>query len=346
MHYERLSSRHERIRSLTALSLLGSIALAGCSAGDHRQQADGPVPDMEGCELPAYQAPEDDGSPEDPEGSIEDQDPKNPISLEDLFQINVEDIQTQFANFTEIARHELEESGITISVYSDDKLMLEPELFETVLTAPFEVDYNIPRLEATLDCQEERLASGEFRGHELRYIISSDPKKCIKNLQFMPRGFNSDGTRSSCHATGGSVPMRIEELSVLQDMMEHFITLERTVHPIFVAIGATSIQDYEDWLQDNSEDEFATLATTSSPPPVASDPVAELDRIFRHETYHTLRWMMGATYSVSTWSIEENLIRHITTHSTALARHEYDGKWPVSYTCEALAEWPEASADC
>ncbi|MEX0748552.1 MAG: hypothetical protein WD467_00425 [Candidatus Saccharimonadales bacterium] len=307
-----------RAPKLAVYLAAGSLALSGCSSGAGSAQPEA-VPDFPGCELPDVKS----------ELEIPNHNSRNPLQHEDLTQVNLNETLDQLSSFSEIESRYMEDSGITVRIYSEGDLLIDSDGLERLLLAAFEAPYEIPRLSATMECLRERLSAGEFAGHEIPILISSDPRKCINGLQLSRRAVNEMGARSSCHASGGSVPWRIKELSWLQDIIE----LQPRIHPIVIAPGSTALSDYP------THAEAGVLDVEQVPPPYIRNPNWILNSTIVHEFTHTLRWAAEAEYSLTQPNVEEDLVKHITSRTMTYLNSLEDFLLPVRYSCEALRDW-------
>ncbi len=320
------TAEHRNARRVAAYALIGSLALAGCSENNNNDYLV-EVPSLPDCELPDHQIIDE----SDPvERSIAQHESRNPVQQNDIVGLNFNETRKQLADFEQIHSSYLQDYGVTLSIFSNGELNVDDEYLGKTFRLIFDVEYDIPRLDATMECIEDAFASGRFEGREIRSYISADPRDCINSLQLGHRGVTPSGHRGECHATGGSVPWRIKEAGFINDI----VILEPSLHPLVVAPGQVSRNDYPV--------EFATLDSDDpNYPRYNKDPNNRLLRIWIHEIAHTQRWMMGAEYSLLDPNVEEDLVKHIDRSTMSHINKLDDYQSPLTYTEDMISDWLE-----
>lgn len=326
---ESRNSKHEhRATKAAVLALAGSLAISGCNASG-KDNFLVEVPDLPGCELPPHQVFEEQVVPE---RNIPQHHSRNPLQRADIVALNFVQTKEQLGNFEKIHSTIIPEYGLELTIYSDGELIIDEESLKSTFSMPFRVDYGLPRLDGTMRCIEDSLLERSLEGHELRSYISADPRNCINNLQLNHRGVTPSGHRGECHATGGSVPWEVKEISMLQDIF----VLVPGVSPVVIAPGAISEGEYPKEL-------FELPTDHPDYPRVDNDPNRNMLRTWIHEISHAKRWAHGAEFSILDPNLEEDLVKYIdrATMSYIDSLDAYNP--PISYTQEALEDWGSGS---
>lgn len=328
MNMNRLTKYENRAPKAVAFALIGSLAVSGCSA-NNKSNVLVEVPDFPDCELPSHRVIDED---EMPERQIPQYNSRNPIQKDDVVALNFARTREQLSGFEEIHRSVISEYGLELTIYSNGELIIDEDSLHATFSMPLQIEYGVPRLDATMRCIEESLRAGELEGHEIRSYISAEPRDCINNLQLNNRGVTPSGHRGECHATGGSMPWRIKEISRLQDIF----VLTPGVSPVIIAPGAVSEGEYPQEL-------FELPPDHPDYPRADSDPGHRMLRTWIHEITHAKRWAHGVEFSILNPNLEEDLVKFIERATMSHIDSLDDYSSPISYTQEALQDWSNES---